>query len=110
MRIAVALCILGVALGGCMSTAEKQKAASEKAKTYCYANGFNEGTDPFNRCVAGAGLVFTDELERDQRAKRQDFADRLGRASEAMQSLDRRASINCTSTKGLGQTVETSCN
>lgn len=92
-----------------MSTAEKQKAVSEKAKTYCYANGFNEGTDPFNRCVAGAGLVFTDELERDQRAKRRDFADRLGRASEAMQSLDRKTSINCTSTKSILDRIETTC-
>lgn len=93
-----------------MSAEEKQRIVSEKSKTACYASGYDEGTDSFNRCVAGAGLVYGEQLEREQRERRRDIGDRLGRMSEAMQAAGARRSVDCTSRRGLGDTIETTCN
>lgn len=108
----VVLALLGAALSGCMSAEEKQRVISQKADTACYAMGHNKGTDSYNRCVAGAGLIFGDQLEREQQAKREAIASSLESASVALQAAGQAGRVNtlhCTSTRGFMGTVETTC-
>jgi hypothetical protein len=106
----IAISFLPVLLvAGCMSAEEKRKVVAEKSATACYAMGYNQGTDAYNRCLAGAGLVYSDQLEREQKAKREDIADRLGAAGAALQSMDYRPKLNCTSTSGIGRSINTTC-
>jgi cysteine synthase len=95
-----------------MSAEQKQKVVLERSSATCYGLGYDPGSEPYKRCMALAGVHFTEKLEADQAARRERAAEALARASRDMQAQQAQQAANrpvhCT-TMGPMEMRTTTC-